>query len=316
MGHRQKSIGLILAAVFTVFTGCQSQGRNIATPASTADALGNTPTTTTPTPTNSSTASGPNVAQIIMATGSTASFDAASVPTSGGTYNYAKRFYDLKGNLISSTSNWWLTATNGVGVFLTSTSTSYPGGGTGATTSTNGSRYRTPCAYFDIYDDNNPESSGYYTIDGLTTNPPSLSDSTPTADIDQCAGITNTEKSKLGIFMTINRSYLNSTDKLQVIVKAKPLTTPNTAPVPSSCIVGGLFDASACTNTVFTITMRTALAAAARPFFMLFPSAKALDLISENVLLPINIDSTITTITIDRIKGGAVFYGITLVRVP
>jgi hypothetical protein len=269
--------------------------------------------------TTASVTSGPAAVQIILATGSAASFNAASVPASGGTYVAATRAFDLSGNLITNYAttypNWWF---QDAGVYLTSTSTSYPGGGSGATTSNSTDRELTPCAYFDSTDDNNPESAGYFTIDGLTTNAPSLTDTTPSADIDQCAGITAAERSRMGLYVRIRRSSasMGTNEKIQMIVKAKPLTTPNTAPVPSSCIVGGLFDATACATNVFTLSMRTAVTAAARPLYMLMPSAKALDLISESIMLPVNIDSTITALTIDRLKGGAVFYSIVLVKVP
>lgn len=304
------------ALIFVILTsaGCQPQVKNPGSGAPLNSGLPALPSTTAPATSTSS--SGPNAVQIIFATGANGSFDASSVASTGGTYNYAQRFFDLKGNLLSNSNSWWFKASSGTAVFLTSTSTSYPGGGVGATTSSSSSRYRTPCAYFDSTDDNNPETAGYYTIDGLVTNAPSFSDSTAVADIDQCAGISNTEKSKLGIVFTLDRNYLSSTDKIQLIIKAKPLTTPNTAPVPSSCVIGGLFDATGCATNVFNVTLRTALGAAARPFFMLFPSAKALDLISESILLPTNFDSSITTITIDRLKGGAVFYSATLIRVP
>ncbi len=254
-----------------------------------------------------------------MATGAAGSFNAGSVPASGGTYVTAARVFDLAGNLITNHTSqypsWWF---QDAGVFLTSTSTSYPGGGAGATSSNSTDRELTPCAYFDSTDDNNPENTGYFTIDGIMTNAASLSDATPTADIDQCAAITAAERAKMGLYVRIRRSgsSMGSSDKIQMIVKAKPLTPPNTAPVPTSCVVGGVFDATACATNVFTMAMRTAITAAARPFYMLMPSAKALDLISESVLLPVNIDSSITALTVDRLKGGAVFYSIILVKVP
>jgi hypothetical protein len=263
--------------------------------------------------------SGPNAVQIIFATGASGSFDAVAVPAAGGTYAKVSRVFDLNGNTISNFSstypNWWFRT---AAVFLTSTSTSFPAGGAGATTSNTTDRERTPCAYFDTYDDNNPESNGSYTIDGLIPNAQSLSDLTPAADIDQCAGITVAERSKLGFYAVLRRgsSSMGTTDKIQMIVRAKPLTPPNTAPVPSSCIVGGLFDATACATNVFTVSMRTAIGAAARPFYMLMPSAKSMDLVSESVLLPVNIDSTLTTITLDRLKGGAIIYSVILIKVP
>jgi hypothetical protein len=257
--------------------------------------------------------------QIILATGTASSFNAGSVPASGGAYVAATRVFDLAGNLISNHTNtypnWWF---QDAGVYLTSTSTSYPGGGAGATTSDTSNRELTPCAYFDNTDDNNPENAGYFTIDGLVTNAPSLSDGTASADIDQCAAITAVERARLGFYVRIRRSSasMGTSDKIQMIIKAKPLTAPNTAPVPSSCVVGGLFDATACATNVFTTTMRTAIGAAARPFYMLMPSSRAMDLISENILLPVNIDTSITTLSVDRLKGGAVFYSIVLVKVP
>ena len=99
-----------------------------------------------------------------------------------------------------------------------------------------------------------------------------------------------------------------------MFVKAKPLDEPNVAVQSSSCVVAGNFDPSSCVNQLFTLTMRTAPSAASKPFYILFPSAKALDLLSESVLLPINIDTSITTISIDRVKGGAIFYGLSIIR--
>ena len=311
---------LLITLVFTFVIallsgGCASQISNTGG-SSTASALGTlTPTTSASA---SAVASGPNAVTIALRTGSSGSFDAASVAATGGTYSKVARSFDLNGNLIvtSGYQNWWFDPANS-GVYLTSTSTSYPGGGSGATASSSANKQVTPCAYFDSYDDNNPEANGSYTIDGIIPNASSYTTSS-VADIDQCAGITAGEKANLGMYFTIKRgsANMNSTDKLQIMIRARSLTPPNIAPVPSSCVVGGLLDPTACASTVFTVSMRTALGAAARPFFMFMPSAKSLDLISESILLPINIDPALTVITIDRLKGGAVFYDVKLVRIP
>lgn len=315
--HLWLSLALVTAAVSGGCLG--SSNNNGATTAASANRSTGTTTTTT---TSSTINSGPAAVQIVLATGASGSFSAGSVPSSGGTYVTATKVYDLNGNLITSPATtypyWWF---EGAGVFLTSTSTSYAGGGAGATTSDTDDYQITPCAYFDSATDNNPESAGYYTIDGILTNPSSLANpsGTNSADIDQCAGITAGERAKLGFYVKLRRSTstsMGTSDKIQMIIKARPLTAPNTAPVPSSCIVGGFFDATACATAVFTLTMRTGLAAAAKPFYMLMPSAKSLDLVSESVILPVNIDTTLTHITVDRLKGGAVFYSIILVKVP
>lgn len=187
-------------------------------------------------------------------------------------------------------------------LFLTSTRTS---AGAPANSTSD-----TPCAYFDSYTDNNPESTGFYTIDGYNVG------GSVTSDIDQCAGTSLAEAAQLAFYIKIDRRFTNSTDKFQIIVKAKPLDEPDTAPTTSSCIVGGLFDAANCANNVYTVSMRSGVGASAKPFYYLFPSAKALDLLAESVLLPTHIDSSINTISVDRVKGGAVIYGVTLIRIP
>ncbi len=314
----RSKLGALLPLTCLILSACNSQVSNTGAK-STASTSGTGLTNTSTGTTQTTSVQGPNAVQIILSSGSGGSFDNVTPPVTGGTFAPARRFYDLSGNQINPTTypSWWFdTSTSGSGVFITSTSTSYPGGGTYATSSATSARYRTPCSYFDNFDDNNPETSGNFTIDGLVTNAPSLNDGTPAADMDQCAGATAGERAKLGMYFKFIRSNMLSTDKLQVIIRAKPLNTPNTAIVPSSCIVGGVFDATACSNAVFTVSMRTSLGAAARPFFMLMPSAKAMDLLSEMVLLPLHADPTITTVSIDRLKGGAAFYSITFVRIP
>lgn len=250
----------------------------------------------------SSTTSTVNALQIITKADGTGSFDGAAVPAAGGITVKASRLYNLDGSLITSSliPTWFSEAR----VFLTSTRTSGSNPSTPTTSDT-------PCAYFDSFTgDNNPDSNGFYTVDGYY----SSTLATGGTDIDQCAGTAAAELGKLAMYVKIDRRFMNTTDKLQIIVKAKPLDAPNTAPTVSSCVVGGNFDPSACVNQLFTLTMRTAPNAAAKPFYILFPSAKALDLLSESVLLPISIDTSITTISVDRVKGGAIFYGMTVVR--
>lgn len=239
--------------------------------------------------------------QIITKASPSGSFDSPAVPAAGGISVKTQRLYNLDGSLITTGNvpTWYADSR----VFLTSTRTA----GTANPVSPSGSD--TPCAYFDSFADNNPDTSGFYTIDGFNPTAPGV-----VSDIDQCAGTAAAELNQLGMYIRVDRRFMNPTDKLQIIVKAKPIEVPNTAPTSSSCVVGGFFDASACSNQLYTLTMRTAPGAAAKPFYILFPSAKALDLLSESVLLPIHIDTSITTISIDRVKGGAVFYGISVIR--
>lgn len=241
---------------------------------------------------------GINAVQIITKSGSTGSFDATSVPASGGVAAIAQRFFALDGSQISSGNMpTWISEAK---LFLTSSRTS-----AGSPTYINGD---TPCAYFDGYSgDSNPDSDSYYTIDGYNT-------SIFASDVDQCAGTGASELNKLGLYIKLDRRFMNATDKIQIIVKAKPIDAPNTTPTASSCVTGGYFDASNCSNQVYTLTMRTAPYASAQPFYLLFPSAKAYDLLSESIILPIQVDSNITTISMDRVKGGAIIYGITVIR--
>lgn len=245
-----------------------------------------------------SAASAANAVQIIPKADPTGSFDAVSVPLAGGTSVKASRYYDLTGSLITTGNlpSWFVEAR----IFLTSTRTQ---GGSPTYSTSN-----TPCAYFDTTStDNNPDSSGFYTIDGYNTDNGNV-------DIDQCAGTAAAEQNQIGMYIRVDRRFMNSTDKLQLIVKAKPIDSPNTTVTPSSCVTAGFFDPSACANQLYTVSMRTSPGAATKPFYILFPSAKAYDLLSESVLLPINIDQSITTISIDRVKGGAIFYGLTVIR--
>lgn len=249
------------------------------------------------TTTSTAISSSISAIQIIPKTGSTGSFDNTSVPTSGGVAVKSQRIFALDGSQIA-TGNvpaWFSEAS----VFLTSTRTQ---AGTPGNTGSD-----TACAYFDTYSDNNPDSDGFYTIDGYNgtnANP----------DIDQCAGTAASELNKLSFYIKVDRRFMSSTEKLQVIVKAKPIDAPNLTPTTSTCVTGGYFDAANCSNQYFAITMRTAPYAASQPFYVLFPSAKNTDLLSESILLPIHVDSGITTISIDRYKGGAVFYGFTILR--
>lgn len=295
---------LVSVAVATaVVSGCQqpSSGEGASTsssakPSASASSGSGSSTTTTTTSTV-------NAIQIITKADPTGSFDGAAVPAAGGASVKASRLYNLNGSLVTTSliPTWFSEAR----VFLTSTRTS------GANpASPSGSD--TPCSYFDTSTaDNNPDTSGFYTVDGYYS--PTLASGG--TDIDQCAGTAAAELNKLGMYIKIDRRFMNTTDKLQIIVKAKPLDAPNSAPTPSSCVVGGNFDASACVNQLFTLSMRTAPFSATVPFYILFPSAKSLDLLSESVLLPISIDSSITTISIDRVKGGAIFYGLTVIRI-
>ena len=283
-----------LSALTTaLITGCQPQNAGKAVAAAAAAASAATSSTTT------TSYSGVNAFQVITKTGASGSFDATAVPASGGVAPKAQRIFGLDGTQIAvgNIPTWYVESR----VFLTSTNTS----GTNTASTLTGSD--TPCAYFDsTATDNNPDSDNYYAIDGFY-NPGA-------GDIDQCAGTTAAELNKLSLYVQVDRRFMNSTDKLQIIVKAKPLDSPNTAPTASSCVVGGYFDPSACSNQYFALSMRTAPYAAAAPFYVLFPSAKSRDLLSETVLLPLQIDSGITTISIDRVKGGALFYGLTVLR--
>lgn len=250
------------------------------------------------TPSSSSAVTTISAIQIIPKADSTGSFDAVAVPPAGGSAVRAARIFALDGSQIP-TGNipaWFGEAR----VFLTSSRTAGTANPVTPTTS------NTPCAYFDSYTDNNPDTNGYYTIDGFNSD--------TTADVDQCAGAAATELNQLGMYVKVDRRFMNAGDRLQLIVKAKPIDQPNAAITPSSCVTGGYFDAAVCSNQLFTVSMRTAPLAPAKPFFFLFPTARALDLLSESVLLPISIDQSITTISIDRVKGGAIFYGFTLIR--
>lgn len=248
----------------------------------------------------SGTSSIVNAVQIITKGDPTGSFDLVSVPAAGGALVTASRFYNLDGSTITTANvpPWFA----GAHVFLTSTRTS-----TGPPNPVANGLQDTPCAYFDTEVDANPDSTGFYTIDGYnTTFAPN--------DIDQCAGTAANELSQVGLNIVIDRTYMNPTDKLELIVKAELIDQPTTAPTPSTCISNGFFDPTVCSNQTYTVTMRTAPGAAAKPFFLLFPSASALDLLSQSVLLPINGNQSITTISIDRVKGGSVFYGMTVLR--
>ncbi|MBI2605701.1 MAG: hypothetical protein HYW49_06435 [Deltaproteobacteria bacterium] len=285
-------LAFLALGLASALTACQSDNTGSGTASSSSTA-----STTTSSSTTSVGYTGINAFQIIPKGDSTGSFDLA---TNTGTAVKAQRLYNLDGSQIASGNipAWFSEAR----VFITSTRTSggtpgYTGGDTG-------------CAYFDTTStDNNPDASAFYTIDGYNG-------TATVADVDQCAGASASELNKLGLYVQIDRRFMNSTDKLQVIVKAKPIDAPNTAPSASSCVVGGYFDAGNCSNQYFTLTMRSAPYASAAPFYVLFPSAKATDLLSESVLLPIQIDTSITAISIDRVKGGAIFYGVTVVRLP
>lgn len=240
-----------------------------------------------------------NAIQVIPKADNTGSFDLVSVPAAGGVSAKASRLYNLDGSLITTSNlpTWFVEAR----AFITSTRTS-----SGAT----GAGNNTPCAYFDnVSNDVNPDTDGFYTIDGYNTD-------NNIADIDQCAGTASSELNQLGMYVKLDRRFINPTDKFQIIVKAKPIDAPNTSILPSSCVTSGYFDASACANQLFTVSMRTAPTAPTKPFYILFPTAKAFDLLSESILIPTNIDQSITTISIDRVKGGAVFYGFTVIRLP
>lgn len=295
----KKFLGVL--ALFTAsfpFSGCEKQPRGLAS----QDALNNAIANGLPAVV--STAVGSNNTDafqvITKADPSTGSFDSTSVPVAGGVSVRARRLFFLDGTLIPTGNfpTWFADAR----VFLTSTRTS------GANpVSPSGSN--TPCAYFDSFVDNNPDSSGFYTIDGYNA-------TVSGSDIDQCAGTAAAELNQTGIYVQVDRRFLSPTDKLMFIVKAKIIDDPNTAPTASTCVTSGFFDPSACSNQVYTLTMRTGPGAAAKPFYILFPSAKSLDLLSESVLIPMQINTNVTTISIDRVKGGAVFYGISIIRMP
>ncbi len=280
------------AATTGAVTSATAVGTTTATTSST------TSTTSSTTTTSFNTTSSINAIQVITKADPTGSFDPVSVPLAGGSSVRANRLYNLDGSLITAGTlpPWFIEAR----VFLTSTRTT-----SGAPSSTNG--WDTPCAYFDNVTDNNPDSSGFYTIDGYNTD-------NALTDVDQCAGTAGSELSQLGIYVRLDRRFMNPTDKVQLIVKAKPIDAPNTTLSPSSCVTSGFFDPGACSNQLFTMTMRTAPNASSKPFYILFPSAKANDLLSESVLLPINIDQSVSTISVDRVKGGAIFYGISIIR--
>ncbi len=287
----------VLVCAFLYLTGCLKPN---ATPTSASTST--TPAGSSGGGAGSSPTSGAAGFQIITRASSTGSFDAATPPVSGGLSIRAARIYNLDGSLLTTSSGTYPTWFSQANVFLTSTRTS---GGSPAYTGSD-----TPCAYFDSYTDNNPDSSGHYVIDGYAL-PTGV-----TSDIDQCAGVVATEATQLGLYVRLDRRFMSVTDKLQVIINARPIEEPVTAPSASACVTGGAFDAAACTNQYYTVTMRSAPGATAQPFYILFPSAKSLDLLSESVLLPIQIDTSLTTITIDRVKGGSIFYGITVIRIP
>jgi hypothetical protein len=307
-GTRARAIVVFIAAGIIAASGCNqppsSQGgaasATISTPSSSAGTTGGPASGASGTTGGLVTSASINAFQVITKADPGASFDPVSVPLAGGSSVKASRIFGLDGSLIASENvpPWYVESR----VFLTSTRTS-PGAPSNKDSDT-------PCAYFDTFaNDNNPETTGFYTIDGY--NP---STAPKGSDVDQCAGTAASELNQLGLYVRIDRRFMNPTDRLQIIVKAKAIDAPNTAPTPSSCVVGGYFDASNCTNQLYTLTLRTAPGASAKPFYILFPSAKALDLLSESVLLPISIDQSISTISIDRVKGGAIFYGLTIVR--
>lgn len=295
MGHKMKRVCarlVFLGISALIWTGCPNQTGSTSA-SGTVNGLIASSTTTA----NSSNIT---AFQIITRVGASGSFNSAVVPISGGVSLAAARLFDLNGTQISSTNvpAWFVSAH----AFLTSTRTS-----AGSPTYAGAD---TACAYFDSYGtDNNPDSSGYYTIDGYNVTATGVS-----SDIDQCAGTAAAELNQLGMYLQFDRRFMNSNDKLEIIIKAMPIDEPNTAPTASSCVVGGNFNAANCSNQVFTLTRRTSPGAAAKPFFNLFPSAKALDLLSESVLVPLADDTSITTLSIDRVKGGAVFYGITVIK--
>lgn len=311
INRRRSNKKNILIAVFALvsLSGCFSSGQPVtATAASSSSASTSTSSSTTSgtsstdaTTSSSISFTGTNAVQIITkANSSNGSFDSAAVPVAGGLPLLATRIFNLDGSQIATGSipSWFAQAK----IFLTSTRTT-----AGAPTYVGDD---TPCAYFDSYStDNNPDTSGFYTIDGAH-------DQNGNVDTDQCAGTALSELNQLAFYFQVNRAAMNATDKLQIIVKAKLIDPPNTAPTVSTCVVGGNFDASNCTNTLYTISMRSAPAAVTKPFYIMFPSAKALDLLSESILLPLPINTNITTISIDRVKGGMVLYGVTIVRLP
>ncbi|MEW6057450.1 MAG: hypothetical protein AB1540_12630 [Bdellovibrionota bacterium] len=267
---------------------------------STASGASSRSSTTSGSGVTSSTSSIYAFQVITKAGSSTGSFDGASVPAGGGIAVRAQRIFALDGGLISSANTpTWFSESR---VFLTSTRTAGTANPAAPSTS------NTPCAYFDSSTtDYNPDTSGFYTIDGYNS-------TTTTNDIDQCAGANAAELSRLGMYITLDRRFLASDEKINVIIKAKPIDAPNTAPTSTSCVVGGNFDASACSNQYFAVSLRSSPTAATRPYYILFPSAKALDLLSESVLIPLKIDANFNTISIDRVKGGAVIYGVTVIR--
>ena len=284
----------LIYAFTLILTGCPFSSENTSTTKS------KTPTSSSSTSTSSTSYSGTNAVQIITRTGTQGSFDSTAVPSSGGVTIYAQRFFDLQGSSLSTSQiPAWLTSAS---IFLTSTRSS---SGTPANTGSD-----TPCAYFDGFSDNNPETNNFYTIDGYNVR------TGVTSDIDQCTGTAAAELNKLSIVLQINRSYLNSTDKFQIIVKARSIDEANSAPNPASCVVGGNFSPSSCSNQVYAVTLRTAPQAAALPFYYLFPSAKANDLLTESFFAPMHLNTSWTTISIDRVKGGAIFYGVSIIRLP
>lgn len=307
MKFRNLSVRLLLTstAFVFVFTGCNVSGDS--TPSSSAASTTSAINTITSaiasgasgaSGTSSVTTSTVNAIQIITSAGSNGSFDPVSVPAAGGVAVKASRIFGLDGSLIAAANipTWFVDAR----VFLTSTRTS------GTSNPSTPSGANTPCAYFDSYGDNNIETDGYYVIDGYNAD--------NGADIDQCAGAAASEQNQLSIYIEFDRLFMNPTDKFQVVVKAKPIEDPNSKVTPTSCTTGGFFDATACSTQTYGISMRTAPGAPAKPFYILWPSAKSYDLLSESVIMPVNIDQSLTTISIDRAKGGAVFYGISIIR--
>ncbi|MGE4232928.1 MAG: hypothetical protein AB7F43_06310 [Bacteriovoracia bacterium] len=284
-----------LLVITLTISGCTSeQAKQFANSVQTTTLTSDSPTATV----SSATSTTYNAIQIIPKADTTGSFELVSVPVSGGVSVKASRIFDLSGTQIQTGSvpSWYSEAR----VFLTSTRTS--GANPSAPSGSN-----TPCAYFDSYTDYNPDTSGYYTIDGYNSD-------SATTDIDQCGGTNASELNQLAMYVKLDRRFMNSTDKIQLIIKAKVIDSPNSTPTASSCVVGGFFDGSACSTQYYTVSMRNSPGAATKPFYVLFPSAKALDLLSESILLPIHMNTGITTISIDRVKGGAVFYGISVIR--
>lgn len=293
---RAVQLGFTVAGLALILSACQSQRPSSTSTSSSSTSSTSTTGTSGTTTTSTTTTSSTRAIQLITKTGSLGSFDAASAPASGGLALSAARFFNLDGSQIPTAQKpTWLV---GAKTFITSSRSQ---AGVPAMTGSD-----TPCAYFDSTNDNNPESNGYYVIDGYY--------SAAGADIDQCAGVAASELNQLSIYIQIDRTFMESDENLQLIVKAKPINAPNTAPNPTECVAGGFFDAANCVNEYFTVSMRNAPGGAAKPFYILFPSAKSLDLLSESVLLPIRISNSITTISIDRVKGGAIIYGVSLIR--